>query len=439
MSVVSTRLGPLRALLVGLHYPLALIAFALLWLACAFDRLVPLPLPFPRHPAALARRRAWCLARLERAGALPPAARVTRYEVRPFGQGEVFRSTLAELTIGYELEGRAHTLECIAKFAAQFGTISAQVISILQRNQLNEIELYRSYGGTPHVLRAHYAKVAGLAGQFCLLVERVRPAHQVTEEAGAPLPTAREVVAMYARFHARHWRRDPRARRPRAPIRVPPLSIDFLCSLAWGLHRRLSRRLARGAWHHGNRAQTIVHGDARVRNLIFRGTRDGAPVDPIFIDWQATRWGLGAYDLAYFLLVSLTPETRAAHERELVDLYHRELVAHGVGGYDRDAFEEDYRHSVLLVFSLLFLPLLGGEQTLDEHNRAAATAIAMSWHERVVRALETFDRTFVASRYGIDTEAFRVSAEWIADHPHPLNSGARLVATEKARRARTAR
>jgi len=42
------------------------------------------------------------------------------------------------------------------------------------------------------------------------------------------------------------------------------------------------------------------------------------------------------------------PERRRQFERPLLDHYHETLLAHGVGGYDRGALEDDYRLSVLL-------------------------------------------------------------------------------------------
>lgn len=436
---LSLRMGFLRRLAVAFYFPWPFVAFVLFWLACALDRAVPVPLPFPRHPRALAKKRAWVERTLKLAQALPPDATITGCTVTPFKEGEVFRSTLAILDLTYTTPGAGpRTLLVVAKFAAQFGSVTEQVISIFQRNALNETQLARALGtGTAFsatMPRCYYARAAGLAGQFCELFERIAPVFQIEEETGADLPTARAVMRLFARHHAAHWRPDERAPRAKVPMKVPGLAIDFLCSLAWGRHRKILRRIARAAWHYGNRAQTIVHGDARVRNVLFQGTSD--PSRPLLIDWQATRWGLGVYDVAYFLLLSLPSELRDAHERELVELYHQELVAHGVAGYDRDALWEDYRHSFMLVTSLLFLPLLGGEQTLDERNRAAATSIAVCWHARVVHALGTFDRDWVTAHYATDIERFVVSSAWIANHPHPWNSGARLVADELRRRAR---
>jgi hypothetical protein len=34
---------------------------------------------------------------------------------------------------------------------------------------------------------------------------------------------------------------------------------------------------------------------------------------------------------------------RHRHERRLLDRYHATLLAHGVGGYDRRALDDDYR------------------------------------------------------------------------------------------------
>ena len=42
------------------------------------------------------------------------------------------------------------------------------------------------------------------------------------------------------------------------------------------------------------------------------------------------------------------PDRRQRYERLLLDRYHEALLAHGVGGYDRRALQDDYRLSVLL-------------------------------------------------------------------------------------------
>ena len=92
------------------------------------------------------------------------------------------------------------------------------------------------------------------------------------------------------------------------------------------------------------RAVTIVHGDAHVWNCFL--PRDGGS-DVRLFDWDTWRLGVAAEDLAYMMAVHWYPDRRRLMERPLLDLYHAELQAHGVSGYDRRALDDDYRLSAL--------------------------------------------------------------------------------------------
>src|SRR5690349_13897289 len=107
----------LRWIGVALYYPLLAIAFVFFFVTCGIDRLLAVSLVFPRDPKALARRQAWLVARLRKAGLVPAAADVTRVVVTPFREREAFRSQLADVTVDYALEGVAGSVACIAKFA----------------------------------------------------------------------------------------------------------------------------------------------------------------------------------------------------------------------------------------------------------------------------------------------------------------------------------
>jgi aminoglycoside phosphotransferase (APT) family kinase protein len=86
------------------------------------------------------------------------------------------------------------------------------------------------------------------------------------------------------------------------------------------------------------RASTGHHGDFRLDNLLFRP----GDVRPYVVDWQTATWGSAASDVAYFLGGSLTVEDRRRHREELLDGYHRALVAEGVVGFDRDRLDDEY-------------------------------------------------------------------------------------------------
>ena len=96
--------------------------------------------------------------------------------------------------------------------------------------------------------------------------------------------------------------------------------------------------------YHSHRNLTVAHGDAHVWNNFL--PRDGGD-DVRFFDWDAWRIGVASGDLAYMMATHWYPDRRHRVERPLLDLYHAALLAHGVGGYDRRALDDDYRLSVL--------------------------------------------------------------------------------------------
>ena len=101
---------------------------------------------------------------------------------------------------------------------------------------------------------------------------------------------------------------------------------------------------------------TVQHADFRLDNVMFDVQGGRHPMATL--DWQTVTVGPGATDVAYFLSAGIDPQLRRDHERDLVSLYHSELVRRGVTGYDRETCWTDYRrfatHGVLMgVFSAL--------------------------------------------------------------------------------------
>jgi hypothetical protein len=59
------------------------------------------------------------------------------------------------------------------------------------------------------------------------------------------------------------------------------------------------------------------------------------------VDWQTVAVNIGPADVAYFCGAGLLPDTRASHERSLVERYGSGLAAHGVD-VDVDALWDGY-------------------------------------------------------------------------------------------------
>jgi len=197
-----------------------------------------------------------------------------------------------------------------------------------------------------------------------LLLEDLSDTHRIVTTWPLP-PTFGECEAIlraWARFHA-HWWDDPRLGSSIGQWGDGEAVDQYLRRLADKVARfedRLRDRLPRerrDLYHSmldraprlvrrtdSRRAVTIVHGDAHVWNCFL--PRDGG-ADMRLFDWDSWRLGVATDDLAYMMAVHWYPDRRRRMERPLLDVYHGALLAHGVGGYDRRALDDDYRLSAL--------------------------------------------------------------------------------------------
>lgn len=84
---------------------------------------------------------------------------------------------------------------------------------------------------------------------------------------------------------------------------------------------------------------TLMHGDLRLDNICFKGG------ECAFLDWQLTRTGPAAYDVAYFLTSALSQHATAAEEDAILQRYHRALAQ---ADYPYERFFRDYQRALLL-------------------------------------------------------------------------------------------
>lgn len=368
------------------------------------DRLHRPPLPFPRDLAALARKRDWCVRMLREGGALPADAQVSDYRVSPLMETVAFRSCSGFLRV----EWGEHALDCFVKFAPTAGSLWNRTVFNLQLNAVKEVlfngRFLAEHEGLP-APRTFVAKASPLSGNLCLITERMAPAIEYREDEPS-LPEAHIDAAIdgLAALHARCWGARTKLVRP-----IGPQVVRWFDSLAgltgWS---RAARTLLTGSWSRMNEPQTVLHGDARIGNMLF-GSRF------VLIDWQAVRLGRAAFDLAYFLLLSLTPEQRRAVEQRVIDRYHRELQGNGVGTYSADELDEDYRHACLCVLVLLSLPLLSGEASADATTAKGFVYGMGIWRARLQEAFATFDWAWLTARYGLaETEGRAAVAQMLA-------------------------
>lgn len=115
----------------------------------------------------------------------------------------------------------------------------------------------------------------------------------------------------------------------------------------------------------------VIHGDAHLGNMYL--TRDGRPG---FLDWQTTRRGHWAHDVAYFYISALDPLDRRAWEKDLIAGYLAALARHGVAAppSEAEAWRAIRAHIVYGLFYWMVNPV---EWQAEENN--AATAPRFGW------------------------------------------------------------
>lgn len=288
-----------------------------------------------------------------------PGLRVTA--VRPLGgdAGTTSRGRFGVVTRG----GPEPTLRVFVKLPPE--DLGTRVFVNLMQLGRSEVRFYRELRDalpvrTPRVLAAILREPGS---RFALVLEDLAERGARFRDIREPcsLEEARAVVVLLARLHAALWR-SPRFDGDlawlRAPGRHPFARIERAVRerlVAAGVRSRaallpddqraaagdLSRRwrALESFWSRGPRA--LLHGDPHLGNLFFE------PAGPGLLDWQVVQVGDPLRDLAYFLVLSLSPDVRRRHQRELVRLYSEALTGEGVEGMGFETAWERYRVNAL--------------------------------------------------------------------------------------------
>jgi hypothetical protein len=138
-------------------------------------------------------------------------------------------------------------------------------------------------------------------------------------------------------------------------IRPLGRSVDQLWMDLWASQRELARG-----------PLTLLHGDAHVGNTYLLPDGTGG-----FLDFQLSVRGNFANDLGYLLATALAPETRRAHERDLLDFYLDEIRRHGVDKPpSREETWQGYRLAMIwgLVIGWLITPPVNYGAAITEAN-----------------------------------------------------------------------
>jgi hypothetical protein len=209
--------------------------------------------------------------------------------------------------------------------------------------------------------------------RFLLIMEDIDDARPADQFDGGTLDDAYPALVLLAKFHAHHWMNE-------ALLDEQPL--------IWGLNR--TPKVFKATYRNNrddfierfgdvfdpkvlaemDRVQdevvamvdqlveppwTILHGDYRLDNILFRDRGD-----IVVLDYQLLLWGRPGWEVAYFITTALDPEHRA-EEESMLEIYHDALIGEGITDYSIDQLRAD----ATTTKALLAHRMIGGGSTFE--------------------------------------------------------------------------
>lgn len=319
-----------------------------------------------KHPMTIEEISApWMTEVLRGAGVLTRAA-VHAVDVRAIGQGVGFLSGRARVTLTYDRAEDGAPASVVVKLPASVkeGADFAESTRAYER----EIRFYREVAPrTPIRVPRMFATIMEPADHvFILVMEDLSGLTAGNQVLGMTRAQVLAAVRTIAPLHARWWDDDRRQALPWVPsverqlemLSLTPEAIrtawphflesfgDALPPGGRALGERVIPHLEGILAAFANGARTLVHFDYRADNLFIDNLTREAPV--VVVDWQLTMWGLGAYDVARLAGGSIPAAERGGHHEEIVECWHRGLMAGGVADYPREQAWYDYRLSAVV-------------------------------------------------------------------------------------------
>lgn len=333
-------------------------------------------IPIPAHPIDITPD--WLSCVLHRERIIPQSSSVHNVELSDPGREASYAGYVSRLTLAYDTPDNPGPRTMIAKLPAPERAIR-RLFRTLYRN---EVMFYRQLAESiPFPVPKPYAALINRSQtrSLLLLEDLAGAARPGDHDTGCTTDEARSALVQLARMHALWWnsaRLDEIAWLGR--YGVGSTKNWLIYAAAWlPFQLRLRHvappetlRLFRSLWQYRTQLQrlelgrpnTLQHGDFRLANLAF------APERVYAFDWQVVRIGPPLFDVAWFMVTSLTIAQRRESEADLLNAYHAELEKAGISGYSMDEPMADYRLALLLTIPQIMV--IGAFLRLDEERKA---------------------------------------------------------------------
>jgi hypothetical protein len=230
----------------------------------------------------------------------------------------------------------------------------------------SEVDYYtRDYLGVPDapLIRCYHGAYSPELQRYHLLLDDLSETHSAATDLTPTLEYGLALAEGLAALHA-HWWGAKRLAEIGAPIhnaahiqrfidiarpgaehilaRFTPDLEPHWPGLIHDLYARHPRALIERT--QDDNGFTLIHGDAGCTNILapVQGERPIYLIDRQPFDWSLTTW-LGAYDLAYAMVLDWEVELRRKLETPVLRRYHEALQQRGVTGYSWQRLWDDYR------------------------------------------------------------------------------------------------
>jgi hypothetical protein len=275
------------------------------------------------------------------------------FDIAPIGHGTTARTL--RVRFAYNADPGVAPQSVIVKLPA--GDPAVQRNMDEQGIYLREVAAYRFFGaGAPGCIPRSYFAGAAPGGAFNIVLEDLAegwsPGNQI---GGCSVEEAEAVVRECTALHLHYWA-DPALPDLEWPLRLSAIAAPFAERYRQGAALMRSNyadiltdreldlideaaSLIESFYARPPRYSTLIHGDPRVDNILFRHGPRG--VEAKLLDFQVAGIGDPLFDLAYFLSGSVDPAARRIHERRLV-AEHAHAMATADASYDADEAWERY-------------------------------------------------------------------------------------------------
>ncbi len=321
--------------------------------------------------------------------------RVESVHDEPIGTGQMSESRRLRLTYSAPCDLPA---TMIAKFPSDDPT--SRATGKATRCYEVEASFYRDLRdaldvGSP---QCYFVERNDATDDFLLLLEDFAPCTQGDQVAGCTIPEAEGCVDELIKLHGPLWNssflntlpwlnRSTNKDRSGSQALMGQVFAGFLTRYADRLEpaaRSVGEEFVRDAGDYFSRElphRTVVHGDFRLDNLLFRAA-GGVGV----VDFQTVTHACGPQDLSYFIGAGLTTELRRKHERDLVARWADGLREYGVELAHSQVWNE-YRRYAFAGFVMAVVASMIVKQTSRGDEMFMAMANRHGTHAADVDAL----------------------------------------------------